>query len=163
MIRKHVDRNDRNAGMKDWSIPEILLLGPKIRVKEAQTLSRILDAWYSIRRELVWTGSDIHAPNDTPMRKVEAMLLKMGGFEAEVLKKVRRWWKKLHWEKIGDWSLCEDLENEVERELWCKGVFLEEPDRIILHRILYALSRYKPQTARYSSYKAGVGSKHRSV
>ncbi|KAL2630927.1 hypothetical protein R1flu_015613 [Riccia fluitans] len=153
MIKKHVDRNGRNAEMKDWSIPEILLLGPKIRVKEAQTLSRILDAWYVTRKELVWTGAEIHVPNDTPMRKVEAVLIRLGGIEADDLKKARRWWKKLHWETIGDWSRLGDLEQEAEKELWRTGVFLEEHDRITLHRILAALRRIKPQNSEMQKLK----------
>ncbi|KAL3681561.1 hypothetical protein R1sor_024517 [Riccia sorocarpa] len=51
ILKKVIDsRRELNA----WSVKEVLVLGPKVRIRDAPTLTRLLQAWFKVREYLRW-------------------------------------------------------------------------------------------------------------
>ncbi|KAL3692856.1 hypothetical protein R1sor_006507 [Riccia sorocarpa] len=86
-------------------------------------------------------GEKIRVLNEYPVSKIESVILRVNPECRTALVKARRWWRKLQWEKADDFTRRRSLVEDMERELWAHGVFLEEIDRIHLHNILEIFSR----------------------
>ncbi|KAL3690221.1 hypothetical protein R1sor_016530 [Riccia sorocarpa] len=119
-------------GMRRWNVPEILLLGSVTRVNGAPTLSRLTSTWQETRKHLKWIGEEIPLLPSLQVDRVEAFLSQKDSGLVSTLKKARKWWRKLGWTHASDFIGRRNLMHTAETELRRLGIFLEEPDRIIL-------------------------------
>ncbi|KAL3697231.1 hypothetical protein R1sor_011307 [Riccia sorocarpa] len=129
--------------IRNWRPPEILLLNPITRITGAPTLSRLLGAWKEVKTHLGRNKEDITVSPDLSIDKLEAILAYNNQQLLGVLKRARKWWRKLKWTRAADFMSEGDLMEITEQELRQSGVFLDEENRILLQNTLEEFNKLR--------------------
>ncbi|KAL3679053.1 hypothetical protein R1sor_022009 [Riccia sorocarpa] len=146
-----------------WLAPEILLLLSMTRITGAPTLSRLLGAWKEVKRYLNWNEEDILVKPDLSIDKLEALITNNKQELTGQMKRARRWWRKLGWNRAGDFMKEGDLMQVTEQELWRLGIFLEEEDWVALQNTLAEFSKLRSSEVKLQHTQgwAWIGIDHR--
>ncbi|KAL3679635.1 hypothetical protein R1sor_022591 [Riccia sorocarpa] len=143
ILKKHL----ANGPKKEWSTQEALLLSTGIRIARAPVLTKILAAWFQVKKHLHTEGTKLEIPLTLSYSQLETLLQSTGRIHPSHLPVARRWAKKLQWHSAVDFCDQNGSLKSLETELLVAGWFPEERDKLALQETWRPIWQSIPSTS----------------
>ncbi|KAL3694201.1 hypothetical protein R1sor_007852 [Riccia sorocarpa] len=117
------------SGRGEWRIPELLLLSNGLRIQKAPTLSRLLQNWFRVKKNLTIDQDRLEFPMGLDYTKLEAFLSLGDQADNAAINSARKWARKLGWKSTSDMISPASNWKDWRRELTGQALFSEEADK----------------------------------